>query len=88
MNDTRLAVCYGNIRPRALAKYNRLPGAIGNKINFSALLGETVMVCVPEGEPRQTKTLFMPSLTVPSVVLKVELVPDNVSVTLPLKQCQ
>lgn len=43
------------------------------------------MVLVPDGDPDRTKTLCIPSDKVPSVVLKVCVVPDNESVTTPLK---
>ena len=53
------------------------------KYSLSALLGLMVIVFVPDGDPANTRTLNIPSDKLPSLVVSVCVVPDNVIVPTP-----
>ena len=54
------------------------------KYTLSASFGAIVIVCVPEGDPPNTKTLNIPLDRLPSLVVRVLDVPDKVISPTPL----
>ena len=54
------------------------------KYSFWASVGLIVMVCVPDGDPPRTRTRYCPSDKVPSLVVRVLVVPDRLSDNTPL----